>query len=83
MSGSPYDLKVDRYKHKPTFAKGNRFNYVEPETAIGKPPKLPVLKQSESPRSLQHSVSGVSQSGMMLEKVSLSQMKAQFARELK
>ena len=79
MPGSPYDLKADRYKDKPTFSKDRRFTTVED---AGKPPKLPTLKQSESPRSIQRSVSSLSQGGAMLEKISLSQMKANFAREL-
>jgi len=57
MPGSPYDLKADRYKDKPTFSKDRRFITEEDP---GKPPRLPVLKQSESPRSLQRSVSSLS-----------------------
>ena len=49
-TGSPYDLKADRYKQKPTFSKSKRFGTVE-QSLQGLPPKIPTLRQSESPRS--------------------------------
>lgn len=73
MNGSPYDLKVDRYKHKETFPKADRFETVEP----AKQAKFSVMKQPDTPKS------GSTHNGVPLEKISLAQMKAQFARELK
>lgn len=84
---TPYDLKVDRYKQKPNFPRADRFITVEPK----KPPKLPTLQnskpqyeqplyQSSSPRSNARSQTSLATTGvsssLVLEKVSLSQMKA-------